>query len=43
MLQTSYLLELKEQLPLRLDVIADRRGSRVRLISPWLQDEVVCG
>lgn len=30
----SHVAELKEQMPLRLDVIADRGGSRVRLIRP---------
>lgn len=30
----SHVAELKEQMPLRLDVIADRAGSRVQLIRP---------
>ena len=30
----SHVAELKEQMPLRLDVIADRGGSRVRLVKP---------
>ncbi|MDY0269421.1 AAA family ATPase [Trichloromonas sp.] len=30
----SHVAELKEQMPLRLDVIADRAGSRVRLVRP---------
>ncbi|MDX9708546.1 MAG: SMC family ATPase [Trichloromonas sp.] len=30
----SHVAELKEQMPLRLDVIADRAGSRVRLVKP---------
>jgi exonuclease SbcC len=30
----SHVAELKEQMPLRLDVISGRDGSRVRLITP---------
>ncbi len=30
----SHVAELREQMPLRLDVIADRAGSRVRLVRP---------
>lgn len=30
----SHVAELKEQMPLRLDVIADRAGSRTRLVKP---------
>ncbi|OMH38823.1 AAA family ATPase [Motiliproteus sp. MSK22-1] len=30
----SHVTELKEQMPVRLDVIADREGSRVKLVAP---------